>query len=51
MRKVCVKLVPKRLADEQNSNRVSITSELKLRVEIEPDYLLNVITRDETWTF
>lgn len=51
MRKVCAKLVPKLLTDEPTANRVLIASELKLRVEIEPDYLNNVITGDETWTF
>lgn len=51
MRKVCAKLVPKLLTDEQKANRVLIASELKERVEIEPHYLDCVITGDETWTF
>jgi len=48
---VCAKLVLKLLTDEQKANRVLIASELKVRVEIEPDYLVNVITGDETLTF
>lgn len=51
MRKVCAKLVPKLLTDEQKANRVLIASELKERVEINPDFLDNVITGDESWTF
>ena len=51
MRKVCAKLVPKLLSDKQKADRVLIASELKERVEIEPDYLNNVISGDETWTF
>ena len=37
MRKVCAKLVPKLLTDEQKAKRVLIASELKERVEINPD--------------
>ncbi|PNF36801.1 hypothetical protein B7P43_G09634 [Cryptotermes secundus] len=51
MRKVCAKLVPKLLTEEQKANQVLIASELKERVEIEPHYLDCVITGDETWTF
>jgi hypothetical protein len=39
MQKVCAKLVPKLLTDEQKANRVLIASELKERVEINPDFL------------
>jgi hypothetical protein len=38
MRKVCAKVVPKLLTDEQKTNRVLIASELKERVEINPDF-------------
>lgn len=51
MRKVCAKLVPKVLSDDEKTNRAEISSELLQRVEIEPDYLDNVITGDETWVF
>lgn len=44
MRKVCAKQVPKLLTNEQKANWVLIASELKVRVEIEPDYLGNVTT-------
>lgn len=51
MRKVCAKLVPKVLSDDEKTNRAEISSELLQRVEIEPDWLDNVITGDETWVF
>jgi len=51
MRKVCVKLLPKVLTDEQKENRVSISRELLDRVRGNPDFLEQVITGDETWVF
>jgi len=51
MRKVCAKLVPKVLIDEQKENRVSISRELLDRVRGNPDFLEQVITGDETWVF
>lgn len=51
MRKVCAKLVPKVLTDEQKENRVSISRELLDRVRGDPDFLEQVITGDETWVF
>ncbi len=51
MLKVCAKLVPKLLTDEQKANRVLIASELKERVEINPDFLDNVIRGEKSWTF
>ena len=38
MRKVCAKLVPKILTDEQKENRVSISPELLDRVRGDPDF-------------
>ena len=51
IRKVCAKLVPKVLTDEQKENRVSISRELLDRVRGNPDYLEQVVTGDETWVF
>ncbi|XP_014487170.1 PREDICTED: putative uncharacterized protein FLJ37770 isoform X2 [Dinoponera quadriceps] len=51
MRKVCAKLVPKVLSDEQKEHRVTICRELLECLEADPDLLDRVITGDETWIF
>jgi len=51
MRKICVKLVPKNLSDEQKDSRVLVSRELLDRVTSEPNFLQRVITRVETWVF
>ena len=51
MQKVCAKLVPKILTDEQKENRVSTSHKLLDRVRCDPDFLEQVITGDETWVF
>jgi len=51
MRKVCARLVPKVLTDEQKENRVSISPELLERVRGDPDVLEQVIAGDEMWVF
>jgi len=51
MRKICAKLVPKILSNEQKDNRVLVSQELLDRVTSEPDFLQRVITGDETWVF
>ena len=48
MRKVCAKLIPKVLSGQEQETRASICHELLERVELEPDFLDNVITGDET---
>lgn len=45
------KVRPKLLTDEQKANKVLIASELKECMEIKHDYLVSVITGDETWTY
>ncbi|XP_049941007.1 UPF0746 protein DDB_G0281095-like [Schistocerca serialis cubense] len=50
MRKVCTKLVPKILSDEQKASQVVIMSELLECVDTELDYLDNIITGNKTWT-
>ena len=51
MRKVCAKLVPRVLTEEQKQNRVLRCEELLQVCEGDPDFLEKVITGDETWTF
>ncbi|XP_041369571.1 protein GVQW3-like [Gigantopelta aegis] len=51
MRKVCAKLVPKRLTNEQKQKRVDICTDLLDRTEQEANLLDSVITRDESWVF
>jgi len=48
MRKICVKLVPKNLSDEQKDKRVLVSRELLDRMTSEPNFLQRVITGDET---
>uniref|UniRef100_A0A803TIB7 Mos1 transposase HTH domain-containing protein n=2 Tax=Anolis carolinensis TaxID=28377 RepID=A0A803TIB7_ANOCA len=50
MRKICAKLVPKNLSDEQN-NHMLISHELLGRVTSEPNLLQRLITGDEAWVF
>jgi hypothetical protein len=50
MKKVCAKMVPKNLTQEQKDNRKNICSDIMERIT-EPDVLENVITHDETWIF
>jgi len=48
MRKVCAKMVPKELTEEQKQRRVTICQDLLER----QDYILGpVITGDETWVY
>ena len=51
MRKVCAKLVPKVLTNEQKESRVSISRGLLDRVTGDTEFLEQVITGDETWVF
>nr|XP_012143528.1 PREDICTED: putative uncharacterized protein FLJ37770 [Megachile rotundata] len=51
MRKVCAKLVPKVLTEEQKERRVTISRELLECLERDSNLLDRVITGDETWIF
>ena len=51
MRKICAKLVPKVLTDDQKQRRLSACEDLLQRIEEDPRFLDNVITGDETWIF
>jgi len=48
MRKVCAKMVPKELTEEQKQRRVTICQDL---LERQDDILGHVITGDETWIY
>jgi len=48
MRKVCAKMVPKELTEEQKRRRVTIYQDL---LERQDDILGHVITGDETWVY
>jgi len=51
MRKICPKVVPKNLSVEQKANRLEICQDLLGRLVIEPHFLDNKITGDESWVF
>ena len=50
-RKVCTKMVPKVLSDEQKECRKELCLDLLLLTQNEPDLLNSIITCDETWIF
>ena len=51
MRKVCAKMVPKLLSDEQKERRKELCLDLLQCTENEQDLLNLLITCDETWVF
>ena len=51
MRKVCAKMVPKLLTDDQKEHRVNVCRDLLERIRDDPEFLGQVITGDETWVF
>ncbi|UYV60257.1 hypothetical protein LAZ67_1000570 [Cordylochernes scorpioides] len=51
MRKVCAKLVPKVLTQDQKVLRVLRCQELLNLIKNEPDFLNSVVTGDESWMF
>ncbi|UYV68501.1 hypothetical protein LAZ67_5004514 [Cordylochernes scorpioides] len=51
MRKVCAKLVPKVLTQDQKELRVLRCKELLDLIQNEPDFLNSVVTGDEFWMF
>jgi len=48
MRKLCAKIVPQELTEEQKQRKVTICQEL---LERQDDILGRVITGDETWVY
>ena len=51
MRKICAKLVPRNLTEEQRDARMSVCAELLEQVEAVPEIMERVITGDESWIF
>ncbi|UYV74922.1 hypothetical protein LAZ67_12001810 [Cordylochernes scorpioides] len=51
MRRVCAKLVPKVLTQDQKELRVFRCQELLNLIQNEPDFLNSVVTGDESWMF
>ena len=51
MRKICAKMVPRNLTQQQRDARVSVSAELLEQVEADPDLMERVITGDESWFF
>ncbi|ROT70225.1 hypothetical protein C7M84_011507, partial [Penaeus vannamei] len=51
MRKVCAKMVPKLLNDDQKDQRMQVCQDILERLETEPDFLRRVIIGDESWIF
>ena len=51
MRKVCAKLVPKVLSEEQRLSQVAILQEISDCVQENEDVLDYIITDDELWVF
>jgi len=49
--KICAKLVPKILTNEQKENRRNVCPDLLERIENDKTFFKNVITGDETWIF
>jgi len=49
MKKLCAKMVPKNLSDEQKAHRMNIAQDCLEQVESDPNLLDRVITGDESW--
>jgi hypothetical protein len=51
MKKVCAKMVPKNLSEDQQLNREEMCQNVLEKTEEDPDFLNSVITCVETWLF
>ncbi|XP_034015775.1 protein GVQW3-like [Thalassophryne amazonica] len=51
MQKVCAKMVPKLLKDDQKDRHMQVCQDIRKRLETEPDLLGRVITGDASWIF
>jgi len=49
MQKICTKLVPKILTNEQKENRTNACLDLLERLENDENFFKHVITGDESW--
>ena len=51
IRKICAKMVPKLLENEQKERCVEVCQDILEHLQTEPDLLQRVITGDESWIF
>jgi histone-lysine N-methyltransferase SETMAR len=51
MKKVCAKMVPKNLSEDQKLNTEEMCQNVLEKIEEDPDFLNSVITCNETWLF
>ena len=51
MRKMCAKMVPKLLSDDQKQHRVRVCEDTLEEIGADPHFLRHIITGDETWVF
>ena len=51
MQKICAKMVPKLLSDDQKAQRMQVCEDTLQNIENDPELLTKVITGDETWVF
>ena len=51
MRKVCAKMVPKLLSNDQKDQRLVVCEDILQNLEEDPEMLKRVITGDESWIF
>ena len=51
MRKICAKMVPRLLTDQQKERRVQVCQDILTRLETDPTCLGRTITGDESWIF
>ena len=51
MRKICAKMVPRMLNEQQKERRVQVCHDILEEFETEPNLLGRVITSDESWIF
>ena len=51
MQKVCAKMVPKILSEDQKQNQVKFCEDMLEKIKDDPDILRQIITEDVTWAF
>ena len=51
MRKVCAKMMPRLLTEEQKAQRLNACRDIRQQIEVDKNFLENVITGDESWVF
>ena len=51
MRHISARFVPRLLSNDQKALRVSVCRELKQRARVDPNFISNIITGDETWVY